>query len=105
MRSTVASAAAALATVERITGKPVARVEGRSYVYGAGQYLLPHADHRPGVARAVAFAYYLTPAGGCEGGDLELFECAIEGGEIVSATSAKAVAHHPNRLVLFDVSP
>lgn len=93
----------ARAAVAAITGKRVDRVEMRSYVYLAGHYLLPHADWRDGVGRAVAYAYYLTPDGGCDGGELELFDCAVEGGAVASAAAAGTVAHRENRLVLFDV--
>ncbi len=95
--------AAGRAAVAAITGRPVERIEVRSYVYLAGHYLLPHADWRAGAGRTVAFAYYLTPAGGCEGGELELFECAVEDGQVARARAAGTVAHRENRLVLFDV--
>jgi Rps23 Pro-64 3,4-dihydroxylase Tpa1-like proline 4-hydroxylase len=96
-------AADALAAVERISGRAVSAIEARSYVYAAGQFLLPHTDCRPESRRAVAFAYYLTPGGGCEGGELELFDCTLEGGQIATAVPSTLVPHRPNRLVLFDV--
>ena len=95
---------AALSTIGAITGKTLTRVELRSYVYLAQSYLLPHSDHRAGVGRQVAFAYYLTPDGGCVGGELELFACALEDGEIVGTQPERTIEQRANRLVLFDVS-
>ena len=48
-----------LDAVRAISGRPVRTADLRSYVYGPGSYLLPHADSRVSVGRLVAFAYYL----------------------------------------------
>lgn len=94
-----------LATIRMITGRQVARVEVRSYVYPLGGYLLPHTDGRREAGRQVAFALYLTPDGTCTGGELELFRCTTgDDGDIVATEPAGVVAHRPNRLVLFDVT-
>jgi hypothetical protein len=93
----------ARAAVEKITGKRAGRVEMRGYAFEEGHYLLPHSDHRDDVGRLIAFAYYLEPPGPLEGGELELYECAFDGAEIVSTVPSVRIAPTPNRLVLFDV--
>ncbi len=94
-----------LRAVAAISGEAVTRLEGRGYVYLAGSYLLPHADYREGEGRAVAFVYYLAPDEGLQGGELELFDCVVEGGELVSAKPALRIEPRPDRLALFAVSP
>lgn len=90
----------------RVTGKTAARVSLRSYVYLAGSFLLPHNDLGTAeLGRIVAWAYYLLPRERCEGGELELFECALDGDEIVGAAPALRIEPVENRLVVFDVSP
>lgn len=94
-----------LAAVRAITGKDVRSVEVRSYCYLPGGYLLPHTDSGLELGRQVAFAAYLSEDGQCEGGELELFRCEVDGaGEIVATAPAARIAHRGNRLVLFDVS-
>jgi len=41
----------------------------------------------------------------CEGGELELFDCDLDGDEIVGARPALRIEPVENRLVVFDVSP
>lgn len=89
--------------VSTITGKRAGRIEMRGYAFEEGHYLLPHSDHRDDVGRLVAYAYYLDPPGPLEGGELELYDCAFEGAEIVSTAPAARIAPAPNRLVIFDV--
>lgn len=97
--------AAALAPVlARITGKPVARVDMRAYAYRPGHYLLPHSDHREGLARQLAYAYYLPSPEPPTGGELELFACRVEAGAIVATRSARLIEPRGNRLVVFEVS-
>jgi len=97
--------AAAFAPVfARITGKPVTHVDMRAYAYRPGHYLLPHSDHRDGLARALAYAYYLPSPEPPRGGELELFACRVDGGEIVATDSALMIEPRGNRLVVFDVS-
>ena len=91
------------AALERITGKTLARVEARAYAYLEGHYLLPHADHQAAVGRSIAFAYYVD-CRDLEGGELELFDCTLEGGEVVASVSAAVIPPAPNRIVLFEVS-
>ena len=88
----------------RITAKPVGRADMRAYAYRAGHYLLPHSDHRGGLDRALAYAYYLPSPEPPAGGELELFRCAIAGSELTSTEPAGLVEPRPNRLVVFDVS-
>ena len=90
--------------LRRITGKALPHLEGRGYVYGEGHYLLPHADYRAGLRRELAFVYYVAGEQ-LVGGELELFACDLEGGEIVATRSAVLIEPKPNRLVIFDVSP
>lgn len=90
--------------LSRITGKAVTRVDLRAYAYRPGHYLLPHSDHRVGLARALAYAYYLPSPAPPVGGELELFQCRLERGEIVATDSALVIEPRANRLVVFDVS-
>jgi 2OG-Fe(II) oxygenase superfamily len=90
--------------LSRITGKVLRRADLRAYAYRAGHYLLPHSDHQDGVGRSLAFAYYLPSPEPPEGGELELFACRLEHGEIVATETARLIAPLPNRLVVFDVS-
>jgi Rps23 Pro-64 3,4-dihydroxylase Tpa1-like proline 4-hydroxylase len=78
----------------------------RSYVYLAGSCLLPHNDLGSGEAgRILAWTYYLLPRERFEGGELELFECTLDGDEIVGAAAALRIEPVENRFVVFDVSP
>jgi Rps23 Pro-64 3,4-dihydroxylase Tpa1-like proline 4-hydroxylase len=52
----------------------------------------------------LAFAYYLPSPEPPRGGELELFRCAVEQGEIVRAETAVLIEPRANRLVVFDVS-
>jgi len=104
-RALRASFAAALAPpLSRITGKTVQRADMRAYAYRVGHYLLPHSDHQHGLERALAFAYYLPSPEPPDGGELELFRCPIERGEITVTESARLIEPRANRLVVFDVS-
>ena len=99
-----AFAAALAPALSRITGKLVKRVDMRAYAYRPGHYLLPHSDHREGLTRALAYAYYLPSPEPPRGGELELFACRVEHGEIVATDSARVIEPRGNRLVVFDVS-
>jgi hypothetical protein len=90
--------------LSRITGTRVATADMRAFAYRAGDYLLPHTDHRDGLHRALAYAYYLPSPEPPVGGELELFRCAIAGGELVSVDSAKLIEPRGHRLAVFDVS-
>ncbi len=97
--------AAVLAPVlSRITDKPVSRVDLRAYAYRVGHYLLPHTDHQDGLDRALAYAYYLPSPEPPRGGELELFRCEQEHGELTATDSAQLIEPRANRLVVFDVS-
>ena len=97
-------AAALAAPLSRITGKPVSRVDMRAYAYRPGHYLLPHTDHQDGLARRLAYAYYLPSPDEPAGGELELFACEVSAGEITATTSATLIEPRGNRLAVFDVS-
>jgi Rps23 Pro-64 3,4-dihydroxylase Tpa1-like proline 4-hydroxylase len=90
-------------TLSALSGKPVSRVDMRAYAYRPGHYLLPHTDHQDGLERVLAYAYYLPSPEPADGGELELFRCTSEGGELVTTDSAKLVEPRPNRLVVFEV--
>lgn len=97
--------AAALAPLlSRVTGKQVARADMRAFAYRPGHYLLPHTDHQEGLARRLAYAYYLPSPEPPEGGELELFRCELAGGELVATEPALRIEPRPWRLVVFDVS-
>jgi Rps23 Pro-64 3,4-dihydroxylase Tpa1-like proline 4-hydroxylase len=91
--------------LSRITGKTVTRVDMRAYAYRVGHYLLPHSDHQEGLARILAYAYYLPSPEPPIGGELELYRCERgPDGELVSMISAGVIEPRANRLVVFDVS-
>jgi hypothetical protein len=91
----------------QVTGKHVARADLRAYAYRVGHYLLPHTDHREGLERVLAYAYYLPTPEPPRGGELELFACepGSDGdGELAAIASARVIEPRANRLVVFDVS-
>jgi hypothetical protein len=90
--------------LSRITGKPVSRADMRAYAYRPGHYLLPHTDHQDGVGRVLAYAYYLPSPEPPRGGELELYRCRLENGELASTDAARVIEPVANRLVVFDVS-
>lgn len=102
LRETFARELAPIMTA--LGGKPVSRVDMRAYAYRPGHYLLPHTDHQDGLERVLAYAYYLPSPEPAVGGELELFRCTSEGGELVTTDSAKLVEPRLNRLVVFEVS-
>lgn len=101
LRDTFARELAPIMTT--LAGKPVSRVDMRAYAYRPGHYLLPHTDHQDGLERVLAYAYYLPSPEPAVGGELELFRCTSDGGELVTTDSAKLVEPRPNRLVVFEV--
>lgn len=96
-------AAALCPVLSRVTGKQLQRADMRAYAYRVGHYLLPHSDHQEGLARALAYAYYLPSPEPPVGGELELYRCESRG-ELVSTESALVITPRANRLVVFDVS-
>ena len=97
--------AASLApALSRITGKQVTRADMRAYAYRPGHYLLPHSDHREGLTRALAYAFYVPSPDPPRGGELELYACRVDAGEITATDSARVIEPRGNRLVVFDVS-
>jgi len=90
--------------LSRITHKAVRTVDMRAYAYRPGNYLLPHTDHQDGLARVLAYAYYLPSPEPPAGGELELFACELREQEIVRVESARVIEPRANRLVVFDVS-
>jgi len=97
--------AAALAPLlSRVTGKQVSRADMRAFAYRPGHYLLPHTDHQDGLARVLAYAYYLPSPEPPRDGELELFRCELRAGELVTTEPAVRIEPRPWRLVVFDVS-
>lgn len=90
--------------LSRIAGVRLRRADMRAYAYRPGHYLLPHSDHQDDLGRAVAYAYYLPSPDPPAGGELEMFACRSEHGELVSTDSARVIEPKPNRLVVFEVS-
>jgi Rps23 Pro-64 3,4-dihydroxylase Tpa1-like proline 4-hydroxylase len=82
-------------SLSQIVGRAVSRVDMRAFAYRPGHYLLPHTDHRDGLERVVAYAYYLPSPEPPDGGELELFR---------GVESARLIEPRSNRLVVFDVS-
>jgi hypothetical protein len=94
-----------LARVGAITGKQVGAVDVRAFAYHPGQYLLPHTDLHGELDRLVAYAYYLDAPEPIEGGELDLFACAMDDGDITGTSVAATYPPQANRLILFDVGP
>ena len=84
--------------LSRITGTQVTRIDMRAYAYRPGHYLLPHTDHQDGLARQLAYAYYLPSPDEPAGGELELFTVTDD-----ATTSASLILPRPNRLSIFEV--
>ena len=91
--------------LSRITGRQVRRADLRAYAYRVGHYLLPHSDHQDDLGRAIAYAYYLPSPEPPSGGELELFACRAEHGELIATEHARLIQPAANRLVVFEVSP
>jgi Rps23 Pro-64 3,4-dihydroxylase Tpa1-like proline 4-hydroxylase len=89
--------------LSELTGTRVSRVDMRAYAYRVGHYLLPHTDHREGLDRVLAYAYYLPSPEPPAGGELELYACSASDGELTAMTSAKIIEPRANRLVVFEV--
>jgi hypothetical protein len=90
--------------LSRIACVRLRRADMRAYAYRVGHYLLPHSDHQQDLGRVVAYAYYLPSLDPPSGGELELFRCRSEHGELISTDSARVIEPKPNRLVMFEVS-
>jgi Rps23 Pro-64 3,4-dihydroxylase Tpa1-like proline 4-hydroxylase len=93
-----------VSAVRAITGIDVHRVDARAFAYLPGHYLLPHADLDAEATRRIAYAYYVA-CDDLEGGELELFDCALAGETIVATTPGPRLAPIENRIVLFAVTP
>ncbi len=86
--------------LSRITGHALGKIDMRAYAYRPGHYLLPHTDHQDGLARLLAYAYYLPSPDAPAGGELELFDVDDE---ITATPSATLIEPTSNRLVVFEV--
>ncbi len=96
---------AGLGAISEITGRPLGRVDMRAFAYHPGHFLLPHTDHDADAERLVAYALYLDTPEPPTGGELDLFDCRVEDGEIVATEVAHTIEPAPNRLVMFEVGP
>ena len=76
----------------------------RAYAYRPGHYLLPHSDHQDGLARVLAYAYYLPSPEPPRGGELELYRVELANDEATVTETARLIEARSNRLVVFDVS-
>lgn len=92
-----------LARIAGLAEGALGRIDLRAYAYRPGDYLLPHTDHQQHLGRVLAYAYYLPTPEPPEGGELELFSCRFEGGELSEIASARVIEPRPNRLVVFEV--
>ncbi len=98
-------AAALCPGVSALTGKAVTRLDLRAYAYRPGDHLLPHTDHRDGLERRIAYAYYLPTPDPPTGGELELYRCTVDAAdELSDIASARVIVPRPFRLAIFDVS-
>jgi hypothetical protein len=91
--------------LEEICGAPLGGLLLRSYVYLPGASLLPHADYRRGLGRALALIIYLRadPAGG---GELLLYPPSDGDGPTDEATQPAAfIKAKPGRMVVMQVGP
>jgi Rps23 Pro-64 3,4-dihydroxylase Tpa1-like proline 4-hydroxylase len=95
---------AMLTALRTLSGKRVTHVKARGYAYTSGHYLLPHADRDVDSLRRVAFVLYVAVSDDLEGGELELFHCETEMGQIIATDPAGRIAPQVGTLVLFDVS-
>ncbi|HUH05445.1 MAG TPA: 2OG-Fe(II) oxygenase [Kofleriaceae bacterium] len=95
------------AALHAITGIEVSRLDMRAFAYHRGHYLLPHTDRDADddTGRALAYTYYAPTPAPVTGGQLELFDCELRDGEIISTSPAVLIEPRPNRLVLFEVGP
>ncbi len=89
--------------LSRLTGRELRRADLRAYAYRPGHYLLPHTDHQRALGRVVAYAYYLPTPEPPEGGELELYRCALQDGELRDIEPARLIEPVPNRIALFEV--
>jgi len=94
-----------LAAISELAGRALGRVDMRAFAYHPGHYLLPHTDHDADAERLVAYALYLDTPEPPTGGELDLFACRVEDGEIVATEVARTIEPVSNRLVVFEVGP
>jgi Rps23 Pro-64 3,4-dihydroxylase Tpa1-like proline 4-hydroxylase len=94
---------AMLHALSSISSKKLSRVKARGYAFGPGHYLLPHADRDVDTLRQVAFALYVAVSDDLDGGELELFECETEFGQITATEPAGRIPPRVGTLILFDV--
>jgi Rps23 Pro-64 3,4-dihydroxylase Tpa1-like proline 4-hydroxylase len=93
-----------LDAISTIANETLGSAELRAYAYLPGHYLLPHADRDLEGRRRVAYAFYVDLLEGTTGGELDLYECDVDGDEIVGTRVATTIQARANRCVLFGVS-
>ena len=76
----------------------------RVYAYRTGHFLLPHSDHRVDIGRSLAYSYRLPSPKPPSRGELELFACDVQAGEITATKTALVIEPRSNLIVFFDVN-
>ncbi|HPH69058.1 MAG TPA: 2OG-Fe(II) oxygenase [Kofleriaceae bacterium] len=96
-------------TLSLLTSTTVQRADMRAYAYRPGHYLLPHTDYQPEQQRVLAYAYYLPTPDAPDGGELELYACALDSTSsndaLGPARLVQRIEPRPNRCVIFEVRP
>ena len=85
---------------EKFSVKPISKIDMGAYVYGLGDFLLPHDDQVEG--RIIAYSLYLTDIEITEkiGGALHLYEADKSG----KSTLVESIIPEYNSLIMFEVS-
>ncbi|RZD34929.1 MAG: hypothetical protein CXT75_08895 [Methanobacteriota archaeon] len=85
---------------EKFSVKPISKIDMGAYVYGLGDFLLPHDDQVEG--RIIAYSLHLTDIGITEkmGGALHIYEADKLG----KSTLVESLIPEYNSLIMFEVS-
>ena len=85
---------------EKFSVKPISKIDMGAYVYGLGDFLLPHDDQVEG--RIIAYSLHLTDIKITEkmGGALHIYEADKSG----KSTLVESIIPEYNSLIMFEVS-
>ncbi len=85
---------------EKFSVKPISKIDMGAYVYGLGDFLLPHDDQVEG--RTIAYSLHLTDIEIAEkmGGALHIYEADKSG----NSTLVESIIPEYNSLIMFEVS-
>ena len=85
---------------EKFSVKPISKIDMGAYVYGLGDFLLPHDDQVEG--RIIAYSLHLTDIAITEkmGGALHIYEADKSG----KSTLVESLIPEYNSLIMFEVS-